>query len=109
MMGVCWQPTLTFPVGSIGTILPFVITVPDGVGSSVLLSNAASATVTWIGPGGVNRVLSNVGPPSAAFQWTVSAKDFPTARTEVGRCRVSTASGSVFYTSMFTVAVTAQF
>lgn len=108
-MSVCVNFDYSFPVGCIGVVLPFTIYVPDGVGSNVLLSNAGSAVVTWVTPGGTNRVLSSVGPPSAAFQWTVSAKDFPTSRIEIGRCKVSTASGGVFYTSSFLVQVTAQF
>lgn len=75
----------------------------------MLLPNAGSAIVTWWNPQGMPRMLSSVAPGSATFQWVTNANEFRTPRTEVGRCCISTVSGSVYWGDHFTVEVRPPF
>ncbi len=91
---------ISFAVGSIGLVLPFILTE-----NGVPISNATSATVTWIATNGQRRVLTLATPISAVFTYTVSAHDWLSPRRETGYLLVSF-GGNVYPTvSSFTVNV----
>lgn len=104
-MTVAVSPDVTFAVGSIDTVIPFVLADADGVP----IPDASTATVTWISPSGQERRLTLITPLSAVFAWYTLAGEFTTPHTEVGRCRVSFPSGARFWTAPFTLTVTPLF
>ena len=91
---------ISFALGTIGLVIPFILTEND-----TPISNATSATVTWISMSGQHRPLTLVTPASAVFTYTVSAEDWRTPRREIGYLLVS--YGTNVYPSMsnFTVNV----
>jgi len=99
----CDESDISFPAGTIGLVVPFVL-----LDNGVPISNAVSATVTWIAQNGVQRLLSLSSPVSAVFTYRISANDSRTAHTELGYLMVSYGSNA-FPTGVFTVNVTAHF
>ena len=108
-MSVCVVPDISFTQGSTALLLQFAILQEDASGALVPMPDAATATVTWLSPNGQTRVLSAIAPTSAVFGWITQAREFPSPRTEIGRCRVSTVSGGLFWTQPFTVQVNPVF
>jgi hypothetical protein len=96
-------PDIQLPVSSIGVVIPFVLT--DG---GVLLSNAASAAVTWLSTDGTKRVLTLASAASAEFTWTTSANEFRSARHELGYLVVSFYTNT-FFSSSFSVNIAPHF
>lgn len=94
---------LSFYMGTIGLVLPFVVTE-----HGLPISNAQSATVTWLNNRGVQRHLTLTSPVSAEFCYTTSAGEFRTPHIEEGVLRVSFYT-NVFYTSSFTTRITGLF
>ena len=92
---------LSFVAGTVNLQLPFVVTDPYGD----LLTNATSATVTWLAEDGRSRPLTLVGATSAVFAYTLSASDYPGPRYERGQLRVSIGV-SVYWLPVFTLAAT---
>jgi len=95
------QSDVSFTLGTVGLVLPFVVT---DKATGLPISNALSATVTWVAQNGVRRPLTLEVPASAVYVYTVSAGDFRTPRREVGRLFVDYGV-TEFWTSNFTVAV----
>lgn|SRR3990167_5089106 len=96
---------VSFVVSTVGLTIPFVITEPNEFGSYVPISNALSSTVTWHANDGRRRALTLTTPVSAVFTYTVSARDWMTPHTEVGRCFVSFGTNG-FWTGKFGVTIT---
>lgn len=91
---------LSFAVGTIGLVIPFVITE-----NGLPISNAVSANVTWISSDGRQRALTLLTPISAVFTYTVSANDWRSPRREVGYLLVSFDTNVFPSVSTFTVHV----
>ncbi len=94
------ESDISFAAGSVGLVLPFVITE-----NGVPISNATSATVTWIATDGQRRPLTLATPISAVFTYTVSAQDWPSSRREQGYLVVSFGTNVFPTVSSFTVHV----
>lgn len=106
-MAVMVQSEVSFVVSTVGLVIPFIVT---DRGTGLPISNALSATVTWINQAGQRRPLLLESPISAVFTYTVSAHEFRAPRREVGRLYVSYTGGTGFWSvSSFTVAVNAAF
>lgn len=90
----------SFYAGIANFRLPFVVTDPYGT----LLSNATSATVTWLAGDGRRRPLTLAAAVSAVFAYTLSLGDYPGARYERGQLLVSIGT-SAYYLPPFTVQV----
>jgi hypothetical protein len=95
---------VSFVVSTVGLTIPFVITEPNELGSYVPISNALSANVTWFSNDGRRRALTLMTPVSALFVYTVSARDWMSPHTEVGRCFVSFGTNG-FWTGKFAVSI----
>lgn len=89
---------ISFAVGTIGLVIPFVLTE-----NAVPISNATSATVTWVSMDGHRRPLTLTTPISAVFTYTVSANDWRSPRREIGYLLVS--YGTNVYPSVDTFTV----
>ncbi len=92
---------ISFAAGTIGLTLPFIV-----IENGLPISNATSATVTWIASDGQRRPLTLVTPISAVFTYTVSANDWRTPRRETGYLLVSFGTNVYPTVSSFTVNVT---
>ena len=101
----CEESDVSFAVGTIGLLIPFIITDPAGGDP---LSNALSANVVWIAQNGIQRPLTLLTPASAVFVYRVVLRDSRIAHTEQGYLQVSYGP-NVFYTSSFTVNVAPHF
>ena len=99
----CESSDVSYAVSTIGLIVPFVITE-----NGYPISNALSATVTWVAQNGVQRPLTLVTPVSALFIYQVALRDSRVPHTEQGYLQVSYGT-NVFYTSSFTVNVVPHF
>ncbi len=99
------EHAISLAQGTIGLVIPFVITDP---GTSTPISNAGSASITWINPLNFRRplVLSSVG--SAVFTWTITAQDSRLARIEDGVLAISFGT-NLFYSSSFQMSVHPRF
>ena len=101
---------VSFVVSTVGLVIPFTLTeftgVSDIYGSAIFapISYAQSATVMWMAPNGVNRLLTLSSPPSAIFTYTISAFDYQAPKREEGQLRVSV-GGTVFFSQQFSVNV----
>ena len=89
---------ISFAAGTIGLVLPFILTE-----NGYPISNAISATVTWMASDGQQRPLTLASPISAVFTYTVSANDWRTPRRETGYLRVSYGTNVYPTVSSFTV------
>ena len=97
-------------VSTVGLILPFILTDPPlsaGLPGNPI-SNAASASVTWITATGGRRGLALSSPTSAVFTYTTSMGDTRSPRLEEGYLEV-TIGGAVFPTSSFLFRVIPHF
>ncbi len=94
---------LSFVAGTVNLQLPFVVTDPYGD----VLTNATSATVTWLAEDGRYRPLTLVVATSAVFAYILSGSDYPGPRYEHGQLRVSIGI-STYWLPAFTVAVMPQ-
>lgn len=90
---------ISFAAGTVGLGIPFVIY--DGIS---LLSDPASATVTWLCNDGTTRRLSLVSALSAEFLWTTGVGEFRVPARQIGQLRVSVGTGT-FWTSSFSLHV----
>lgn len=90
-------------VGTIGLVVPFVVT-----NYGVPISNALSCVATWVGQDGKLRPLTLAVPVSAEFIYVMSAWDTRAPHREEGYLRVSF-SENVFNTSYFTVNISPRF
>lgn len=82
---------VSFPAGTIGLVIPFVLE-----DNGAPLSNAQSATVTWLGDDGSARLLSLASAVSAEFTYVTSATEFTFPTQFKSVLRVSF-GGNVFY------------
>ena len=99
-----WEESdVSYVVSTIGLIIPFCIT--DG---GVPISNALSASVTWVAQNGTQRALTLTTPVSAIFTYQTTIKDARTPHREQGYLMVSFGV-NVFYTSSFTVNIVPHF
>lgn len=94
------ESDISFAIGTIGLVIPFILTE-----NATAISNATSATVTWVAMDGHRRVLTLATPVSAVFTYTVSANDWRTPRREVGYLLVSYGTNVYPSVSTFTVNV----
>lgn len=94
------EADISFAMGTIGLVIPFVITEND-----LPISNAISAVVTWVASDGQRRPLVLLTPISAVFAYTVSANDWQSPRRETGYLLVSFGSHVFPSVSSFTVNV----
>lgn len=97
-------------VSTVGLVLPFVLTDPvlaAGMAGTPI-SNAASASVTWINQQGLRRVLAYSNETSAVFTYTLSAGDTRTAHQEQGYLVVSIGT-AVYPTAPFLFRVVDHF
>lgn len=94
---------VSFYVGTIGLVLPFVVTE-----HGLPISNAQSATVTWVNNRGIQRHLTLTSPVSAEFCYSTSAGEFRTPHIEEGYLQVSFYTNR-FYTSAFSVNIIDHF
>ena len=94
------ESDISFAVGTIGLVIPFVLTE-----NGYPISNAASATVTWVSTNGQRRPLTLTTPISAVFTYTVSAHDWVSPRREKGYLLVSFGTNVYPSVSGFTVNV----
>ena len=90
---------LSFAAGTTGMLVTFVVR--DG---GVPISNATSATVTWMAQDGRRRPLALADATAATFTYTLSAGDYPVPRYETGQLRVSIGT-NVLWQGPFTVRV----
>lgn len=94
---------ISFVVSTVGLQIPFVI-----MNEGQPLSNALSASVTWIGHDGRHRSLVLTSPVSSEFTYILSAHDFRSPIHTQGYLSVSFGT-NIFYTSSFDVNVHGHF
>jgi hypothetical protein len=99
----CNDSDVSYAVSTVGLIIPFCIT-----DNGFPISNALSASVTWVTQGGQQRPLTLTTPTSAIFTYQVSGRDSRTTHTEQGYLMVSFGT-NVYFTSAFTVHVVPHF
>lgn len=90
-------------ISTVGLLIPFTITE-----NGVPISNALSATVTWVAQDGRRRPLTLNVPASAEFIYVTSSWDTRSPHVEEGYLQVSFDS-NVFFTSFFTMNVVPHF
>ena len=94
---------VSFPVSSVGLVIPFVVT--EG---GQPLTHPLSASVTWINNRGTQRHLTLESPVSSEWTWTTSAGEFRSPHQEEGYLVISYYT-NVFYVGPFRVNVTGHF
>ncbi len=89
-------------VSTIGLVLPFVLLDPpttDGE-PGVPISNAESASVTWVNQQGIRRPLTYSNQEAALFTYVLSSGDTRSPHQEQGYLQVSLGA-AVYMTSAF--------
>jgi hypothetical protein len=97
-------------VSTVGLVLPFVLTDPPVSAGlqGVAISNAESATVTWINQAGFRRSLVLSNADSAVYTYILSLGDTRSPHAEQGYLLVDF-GGTVVMTSAFTFVVHPHF
>ena len=98
------------PVSTVGLVLPFVLTDPPTLEgfTGIPVSNAESATVTWLNQHGGRRLLTLSNADSATFTYILSMADTRSPHIEEGVLQVSIGT-AVFFTSAFLFRVNPHF
>ena len=102
---------VSFPVSTVGLIVPFVLT-NEGFSGNVgsLVSNAISITsCVWISERGVRRALTLSQSVSATFTYTISAGDSRFPHVEAGYLEVVYGGNVFFGVSSFLMVVHQHF